>query len=242
MHTSILESQSTGQQTFHFGHLSLVLVVAVTLGLITLMKNPSLLFFKQKSPAAQSVNVPRYYAYVPPPEDTAPLVAGASTNNGGPSIINEDGTISPVINLGEVLGVSTEDFDSNLDAINVNTVPDSEETIRQYWNDVDGIESNYLNSLELETALTSNNPLQLNEQSEKIKLIVSKLQKLSVPVSLSALHKNKILQYNAAITILQNYKQVDQNPEVVSQALGIFLQAQQEMENFSSLRPSLSAQ
>jgi hypothetical protein len=230
-------STQISKEHFHFGHFSFVFVVAVMLIGIAWLKDPAIFsVFHQTDKTAAHSDMPRYYAYVPPPEYLEPQVAGASTPSyDGPSIINEDGTISPAVDIGEVLGVSTEELNLSLNAIVVNTIPDNDEAVKKYLTEANAVEDNYMNSLEFETALTSNSQIQIDEQLEKIKLIIPELQKLNVPESLVNLHKNRILQYKAAVTILQNYTQADQNPEIVAQALGIFLQAQQQMENPSSL-------
>jgi hypothetical protein len=85
------------EQSIHFGHLKPVLLVALLLLGITWMKNPQLFknFEAPKSALTTAGrNLPHYYAYVMPAEFSQPMVAGASTQASGPSIINEDGSIS----------------------------------------------------------------------------------------------------------------------------------------------------
>jgi hypothetical protein len=56
------------------------------------------------------------------------------------------------------------------------------------------------------------------------------LQKLLVPEGLVKWDQLNIIQYNAAIGLLQNFTQANNNPELVSQYLGQFLKSQQDLQ------------
>jgi len=233
------------KQQINFGHLGVIFLVAVLLVGFSWLKDPQLFSFlkaRTVSVAVSDVSIPHYVAYVQPAEFSQPMVAGANTQQQGPMILNEDGTMSPAIDPGEVLGVSTEDYNLSLNAITVKTIPDSGEATKKYLDAVDGIEQNYMNNLEFETAISSGDQKKIDAQLEKVKNIIAELQNLPAPESLAELHKNKILQYNAAVVILQNYTNADDNPELVSKALGIFLEAQTQIENLTPNITTASAE
>lgn len=229
--TSVIQYEEDGQ--FHTGHLKAVLMVAVLLLGISWMKNPQLfsVFKNQKAPSvAATADMPRYYAYVTPSEYTQPMVAGASTQAQGPMIINEDGSVSSVSDVGQVLGASTENIQLSLDQIQVKEIPDSDAAIKQYFTDAQNIESDYINNADFETALSSGNQKLIDSQAQKLTDIQNNLQKLSVPASLVKLQKLKIAQYQAGVGLLNNFTKADDNPELVGNYLSEFLKSQQDMD------------
>jgi hypothetical protein len=219
------------------GHLATIAGTIVLLLVFTFVKNPQI-FSLHKTEATVSVDdpsVPRYYAYVPPAELQQPMVAGANTEPEGPSLINEDGSITSAAGSGEVLGISTDQMNLNLDSVIVaSEVSNSPEAVKKYLAATELVEENYINNSDFEIALSSQDQVKIDVQVKKIQGIILDLQKISVPHAAVALHKNKIVQYNAAITVLQNFINADDNPELVSQALGVFLQAEDTIGNETS--------
>lgn len=224
--------QIESKEHFSFGHLGLVLSVAVLLIGISWMKNPDLFdVFKSKPVnSAISASLPRYYAYQPPASASQSLVAGATTQDQGPMLINEDGSLSPAVSAGDVLGMNTDDVVLNIDAIAVKQIADSEESIKAYIASVQEIEGGYLDSIQFEAALASGNQAEIDKQAEQVKQITDRLLPLAVPSSLVNLHKLKFLQYQAALEILKNFTQADENPELITKNLSIFLKTEQQIQ------------
>ncbi len=216
----------------NFGHLSVVMFSLLVLLGLTWLKQPQLFSIKKSNSVAEN-NAPKYYAYVQPEGDIMPLVAGANTND-GPSVINEDGTVSQV-DMGEVLGASTEGVVLSLDEVKVNAVSDSTEAIKKYFADANSIEAGVVDTGEFETALSSNNQKLIDTQAQKLNAVKDALQKLSVPQSLVKLQKLKIIQYSASVGVLQNFTQADTNPELVGKYLQEFLKSQQDLDTENSL-------
>ncbi len=228
-----METQTTTQTSeghLHFGHFGLIALTAIFLVGVSYMKNPDMFNLHPASLVVDPSLVPRYYAYVTPEEFQQPLVAGASTEGPGVSIINEDGSVTPV-DTGEVLGMSTQDVQLSLDQISVNEISDSDAAIKAYFAQAETAESGYINNADFQTALISANQNQINNQAEKLEAIITSLQKLSVPQSLVRLQKLKIAQYQAGIGLLHNFTQADSNPLLVGQYLDQFLKSQQDMDN-----------
>lgn len=223
-----LVSTSVHKEGLHGGHFGLIALTAVLLLGVSYIKNPASFNFTANSKVLSGANAPRYYAYVEPADNT-PLVAGANTAQ-GPSIINEDGSLTPV-DMGSVLGAATEGVQLSLDSIAVKQIPDSDDAIQQYFIDSLSIESGYIDNADFEAALMSGNQAQIDAQAQKLSDISNNLQQLSVPRSLVKLQKLKILQYEAGVGLLKNFTKADENPELVGQYLGQFLKAQQDMDN-----------
>ena len=214
----------------HWGHFGAVMMAMVLVLGMSWMEKPDLFSFKKVFPAV--ADAPHYYAYVPPASDQQPEVLGANTNPTGPSIINDDGTVSPV-DMGQVLGASTQDVQLSPGQIKVNSIPDSPVAIQKYLSDVQTVENGPIDSTDFETALSSNNQSLINQQADKLVAIRDGLQKLSVPQGMVMWDQLNVIQYNAAIGLLQNFTQADNNPELVSQYLGQFLKSQQDLQNES---------
>lgn len=212
----------------HWGHFGTIMAAIVLLAGITWMQKPQLFSFKKNQTAVSNVNIPKYYAYVQPAEDSVPLVAGAATNQ-GPMIINEDGTVSPV-DMGQVLGASTQDVKLSLDDVKVAVIPDSDQSIKKYFTDSNYIQNGPIDNVNFENALSSGNQQQINQQAQKLIGVRDSLQKLPVPQGLVKLAKLTIVQYNAAIGVLQNFTDADKNPELVGQYLSQFLKSQQDLD------------
>lgn len=232
METNIADLRPAPKENFNFGHVKIIFMAALLLLGLAWFKNPQLFsaLGRKQEVKKISANVPRYYAYVPPAEDMQPMVAGASTVQQGPMIINEDGSVTPALDAGTVLGASTENIQLPLDQIAVSEIPDSGGAIQKYFSDAQLIESNYINNADFEAALNSGNQQQINAQAQKLTGVKNNLQKLEVPRSLVKLQKLKIAQYQAAIAILGNFTKADENPELVGQYLDQFLKSQQDLD------------
>jgi hypothetical protein len=234
-------NQNISQEHFSSGHLGLVFCAVILLVGISWMKDPQLFSNLKIFNSSGSASTQRLALAYPDTsilyqnDDTQSLVAGASTTasaqsqTNGPSILNEDGSVSSALS-GEVLGVSTQDVSLSLNAIAVNTIPDSEAAVKDYFANSQNAEMNNLDNVEFETALTSNNQMLIDAQVAKMTNIIAEMQVMSVPVSLAKLQKLRILQYNSAVVVLNNFSRADDNPELVSQALGVFFQAQDQIE------------
>jgi hypothetical protein len=225
MNTNLQPAQSTSSITWgHFGFI--ILAMVLVLGM-SWMEKPDLFSLKKSSVA--DTNVSHYYAYVPPASDQQPEVLGASTNP-GPQIINDDGSVSPV-DAGEVLAASTQNVQLSLDSVSVNQVPDSNQAITKYFSLSQAIEIDPVDTTAFQSALTSGDQNLINQQAQKLINVRDALQKLSVPQGLVTLQKLKIIQYTAAITLLQNFSQADSNPTLVDQNLMEFIKSQQDLDN-----------
>ncbi len=216
----------------HFGHFSLILVTFILLAGFTYMQKPGMFKFSQNQNILSKQEVPKYYAYVPE-NIPAPLVAGANTSD-GPIIINEDGTLSPV-DLGQVLGASTQQVQLSLDEIKVKIISDSNENIYKYLDELKVVMNGPIDNAEFETALTSSNQVLINAQADKLVLIKNQISALPVPQSLTRLAKLTIIQYESAIGVLRNFTQADENPELVGQYLQAFLKSQQDLDSENNL-------
>jgi len=245
MDNSYSEAQSSIEPSIHWGHFGAVMMVMVLVLGMSWMEKPDLFSFKNNV-AIDDQNVPHYYAYVPPVSDQQPQVLGASTNS-GPSIINDDGSVSSA-DMGQVLAATTQDVQLSLNSVQVNQVPDSETAITKYFSQAQKIELSPIDNAAFQTALTSNDQSQINQQAQKLTVVRDALQKLSVPQSLVKLQQLKIIQYTSAINLLKNFSQADSNPTLVSQNLMQFIKSQQDMDNenvtvaqkFGSLDPNSS--
>jgi hypothetical protein len=113
----------SSENSLHLGHLASVFFVALFLLSVTWFKQPELFNFSKHEATISSANLPKYYAYETPAELNQPLVAGASTAGQGPMIIGEDGSLSDARDIGNVLGLSTEEYNLELDKIKVNKRP-----------------------------------------------------------------------------------------------------------------------
>jgi hypothetical protein len=225
------ENFAQSELGFHAGHIALVGFVAVALVGLTFMKDPQLFQLHSRAAQAQAQsNAPKYYAYVDPPQ---PAVLGASTVPPGPSIIAADGSIVPLNDPGQVLGVSTEDVNNSVAALKIATVPSTQDSIQKYYAYVVGLEGQFLGNSELESALADdgtgkNDPAKIKTAINQINLLTNKLEHSYVPADALQYHKLKIARYYAARTLLQNYSGLAQNPDLVMKQMGIFLQAQQQ--------------
>lgn len=230
----------------HWGHFGAILMAMVLILGMSWMEKPELFSFKNSASTAVDQNVPHYYAYVPPASDKQPEVLGASTNP-GPSIINDDGTVSPV-DMGSVLSASTQDVQLSLDSVKVNQISDSNQAITKYFMQAQIIEISPVDTAAFQSALTSNDQVQINAQAQKLINVRDALQKLPVPQSLVKLQQLKIIQYTSAVNLLQNFSQADSNPTLVDQDLLQFVKSQQDLDSenvavaqkFGSLNPSSS--
>ena len=222
------------EPVMHWGNVAAVFFVAAFLVGVSWLKDPNIFVFHNLSSSALALSqqdVPHYYAYVESADLQQPLVAGASTEDQGPSVINEDGTVTPIKDMGQVLGASISTVDLPLDAISVQQIPDSDEAIKNYFAESQKIESDYINNSEFEVALSSGDQSKIDAQAKNIASIKNNISKLSVPTSLVILQKLKISQYSAAENLLNNFTHADSNPEQVGIYLDQFLKAQQEMDS-----------
>ncbi len=217
--------------SLHLGHLASVFFVALFLLSVTWFKQPELFNFSKHKQTVSSANLPKYYAYETPAELNQPLVAGASTAGQGPMIIGEDGSLNPAVDLGEVLGISSEDYNLSLNHIKIfQTVPATPANQQAYIQLTNELENKYINTPSFQEALSSLDKQQINLQVKNVNGIIERLSSLVVPDSLVKLHKLKLLQYHSAVVILNNLIQADENPEVVGNALSVFLKAQQDID------------
>lgn len=210
----------------HWGHFGLILGTIFVLAGFTFMQKPELFNLKKNNLISEQ-EAPKYYAYVPQDVPT-PLVAGASTNQ-GPSIINEDGTVSPV-DMGQVLGASTQNVELSLDDVKIKSIPDSQESVEKYLVDIKNISNGPIDNADFETALTSSDQELINEQAKKLILIRDQINLLPAPESLVKLAKLTVIQYDSAIGVLENFTKADENPELVGKYLQAFLKAQQDLD------------
>lgn len=228
--------QETGQAPagISWGNFAIVVITILLLLGVTYIKKPELFSAKEKKySAADYANTPSYYAYVEP---STPQVAGANTYE-GPSVINEDGTVSQAgtLDMGAVLGASTQDVELSLDKIKVKTIADSQPAIRKYFSEAQNLEAGPVDNAGFEAALSSNNQKLIDQQAEKIYGIKVALENLAVPQGVATLHKLKIIHYGAAVSILNNFTQADNNPELVGNSLQQFLKSQQDLDSELSL-------
>lgn len=213
----------------NLGHLGIIFLVFSLLLGISYVEKPELFKFKNKQTAASDASVPHYYAYVTPAEDLPKgEVLGASTNQ-GPSIISDDGTVTPV-GLGEVLGASTQDVTLSLESVNVNEVSESAKTVQNYFSSSEKIESESIQSTEIAAALNSGNQNQIDAQAKQIISVRDALQKLPVPTGLVKLQKLKIIQYDTAVQLMQNFTDANSRSDLVNDALKQFLKSQQDLD------------
>jgi hypothetical protein len=222
---------STATSGLHWGHFSLIMASVVLLIGMSWMEKPELFSFHQNNQTASSSAVPHYYAYVAP---ATPEVLGASTDptsqNQGPMLINEDGTVSPALGAGQVLGASTQIADLSSDNINVTSIPDSNAAELKFLSASQAIEIGPIDGEAFETALASNNQTLINRQAQTLTNIRDALLKLPVPEGLVTFDKLTILQYNSAIGLLQNFTQANADPELVANYLQDFMASQLNLE------------
>ena len=228
---------TTEKQHISFGHLGLIVSVAVFLLGVSWMKNPELfkVFSRSEAGYSSGADLPKYYAYEAPAEFSQPLVAGASTEGKGPMIINEDGTLSQAVENGDVLGALVGNEVLDLESVKIKVLPDSSEAINNYAAKSAEIENAIVGDSEFENALNSGNQALIGRKSDKLRGVGEALVNLPAPESMTKLHKLKILQYDAAVNILQNFTQADSNPELVGQYLSRFLKAQQDLDAENNL-------
>ena len=219
------------QEPIHWGHFRAIFLVAILLLGFAWLKNPQLfssLSFHKKQSTADAQNVPHYYPYVADAADQQPQVLGASTQPQGPMIINEDGSVTPAGDSGSVLGASTDP--AMLQELNnipvISEIADSNQSIQKYLSDSSAIEVNYVNDTDFVQALSSNNPATVAAQIPKIQNIITELESLKVPHSAVTLQKNKILQYQSAIVMLQNFNNPAGDTATMNQAFQDFIQSQ----------------
>ena len=221
--------QQAPESGITWGNFSAIFVAILLLLGAAWIKQPQLFSWnKSETTQADSAGAPRYYAY----EDAAPaepLVAGASTED-AVGIINEDGSVVPV-SMGEVLGASTEGVQLSLDGIKVKTILDSPEEMKKYLSAAQSIEAGPIENGEFEAALSSGDQQRIDRQAQALAAIRDQLQQLAAPKSFEKSHKLKIIQYNAAIGVLQNFTKADDNPELVGNYLQQFLKSQQDLDS-----------
>jgi hypothetical protein len=213
---------------FNRGHLGLIAIAVIVLGGLTFAQSQNV-FSKFSQPGTEEGGG-LYYAYQSEP---VPNVLGDDTIPDGPSVINEDGTISTLNDFGEVLGSASDTPDINLDSIAVK-ISSQSWTAKDYFDATFLIESS-LKPGDFEAALISTDPAQSTSQIRLIKDVQARLQQMEVPDFAAKLHKLKIAQYMTAADLLSNYYQADSNPEYVSGKLTQFMDMQklheQEAQN-----------
>lgn len=178
-----------------------------------------------------------------------PQVAGAQTSVPMPSIINEDGGITPAIDMNvesaQVLGAQT-----SIDAQTASSEPsqpvvatgisprgeqvDPADEISTYVNAVTPVEQDYFSTGRFESALKSQNADMLQSEILYIQNIVSGLQNIHAPESLAQLHEDKIANYIAAQDLLEKVKHKDQ-PQAVIDSFERFSATAQKLQDDSIL-------
>ncbi len=224
-------TNQSANSNLSFNHFALIAGVAVTLLGFSWMKNPEIfsrLFSKAAPSKIEDQARVAYYPYVAK-ENSEPTVAGASTQAAGPSILNEDGSLSPVFDFGSVLGVNTEQISADAESIKVITVADSPAGIEDFIKSSQKVESELINVVSFEQALSSQDQQQINHEADKLSQVLVSLKTTPVPASFARLQKLKILQYQVAIQMLKNYTSVDNNPEQALNDLGVFMESQKMM-------------
>ncbi len=215
---------------FTRGHVSLIFGALLVLATFLFIKDPQyfrLSAFSNNEPADNRVAL-QYQPYVVPAQ---PAVLGASTNdNVGPEIINEDGTVESAVDAGSVLGANTDRLETDLTTIMVRTTASNSAAASEYLQSMSYWETTAIDQNEFEAALTSNNQAQINTQSAKMETMLYYLEGMVVPFDAAQLHKLKIAQYRSAITLLRNFSQADDNPELVADELGVFLESQEQQD------------
>ncbi|MDR3642088.1 MAG: hypothetical protein P4L74_00475 [Candidatus Doudnabacteria bacterium] len=229
MEISNQEAQSVSPQSIQWGHFGIIMFAVILLFGAAYLEKPQLFDFHKAQTLAEA-GLPHYVPYVPSAEDLPqPAVLGASTDQ-GPQIIGDDGKVAPV-NVGQVLGASTQGVQLSLSDIKVNSIPDSAGSVKQYFIDTQAIESNVISNNDFAGAINSGDQGQINIQAQKISGLLAALQKLPVPQSLIKLQQLKIVQYNSTIALLQNFTKADENPDQISADLQQFLKSQQDLDN-----------
>ncbi len=132
--------------------------------------------------------------------------------------------------MGQVLAASTQGVQLSLSDVKVNAVAESSAAIKKYFSGAQAIESGAVGDTNFASALTSGDQSQINQQAQKLITVRDGLLKLPTPQGLVKLQQLKIIQYNSAIALLQNFTQVDQNPEVVNEDLQQFIKSQQDLD------------
>lgn len=214
---------------FTLSHVSALAFAIIAVGGILTFQNwnsVKAMFEKDNVAQEQKDGSGLYYAYQAP---IVPTVLGNSTVPDGPGVLNEDGTVSSLSSFGEVLGAASDTPQIDVNAINVKTIPTTEENLRTYIDDVFIIESQILPG-DFETALVSKDASQSQAQVDLLTQVQNSLSALQVPTTAEKLHKLKIAQYSTAIDLLKNFYQADTNPEFVSAKLTQFMDMQKAQD------------
>ncbi len=208
---------------FNRGHFGLIAIALIVLGGLSIAQGHNVFSKFSKSDTKEGSGL--YYAYVSEP---VPNVLGDDTIPDGPSVINEDGTVSSLNDFGDVLGSNSDSPDIDVEAIAVNISSDKW-TVKDYL-DATFLAESAIKPGEFETALVSNDAAQTAAQIQLLRSVQIKLQQMSVPDFAVKLHKLKIAQYMTAVDLLNNYYQADSNPEYVSEKLNQFIDMQKLQE------------
>ena len=210
---------------FTSGHIAVIAIAFLILGGLTISQNwETVSGFFEDSNNEVATNTTLYYEYEAP---VAPQVLGEDTTPDGPSVLNEDGTLSSLESIGDVLGASSNLTPIDVDAIAVRT--STEASLDKYWDEVYVIES-VITPGDFETTLVSQDESQINKQVAEFTSVQTKLRELAVPAAAKKLHQLKIAQYEAAGNLLNNFYQIDSNAEYVSGQLALFIELQQQQE------------
>lgn len=229
---------------FTLGHVGTIAITLLVIGgLLTAQNWKSVqAMFDSKDKVAeqeQQGGSGLYYAYQAP---VVPTVLGANSEPDGPGVINEDGTVTSLSSLEQVLGASSDSPEVNLEAINVNTIPGTQENLRNYIDESFLAESKVLPG-DFETALVSKDEAQTKSQINILNQVQQTLSAMKVPDMAAKLHKIKIAQYSTAADLLKNFGQADSNPELVSSKLTQFMDMQKaqdaEMQKIFKQYPQL---
>ncbi len=167
------------QDPIHWGHFRLILLVAVLLVGFAWMKNPQIfssLKFSKSASLAKSGEVVSYVPYSGAQPDQQPAVLGANTDDTGPMIINEDGSVTSAADNGQVLAASTDpNTIQELENISVLEISDSPIALQNYLTNSAAIEGSLISDDEFVQALSSKDASQINKEIPKIQIIISSL-------------------------------------------------------------------
>ncbi len=226
---------------FTLGHIGLITFAVFALGGLLVFQNWKTVkgMFDDNNTAQVEQGTGLYYAYQAP---AIPEVLGADTIPDGPSVINEDGSITPLSSFGDVLGASTETTAVDWQSIKVKTTASNFENMRAYLDSSFLIEAAILPG-EFEAALVSGDETKTQAQIEIFHNIENQLSAMTVPDSMKKIQQLKIAQYRTATSLLQNYKLADDNPGMVSEQLSQFMEIQklqdEEMQKIFRDNPQL---
>lgn len=192
----------------------------------------SLLYMKGvfDAPSADSTyGITRYDPTLAQRFNMGPEVLGASTeSNAGPVdvVIGEDGALVPIDDIGKVLGESSRVAEAV--QFRGTTIPAAVQNVKEYLDSIEQVEARYVQANILETALSNNNSAELLKARNRFQELVDAFHAMTIPDAALPYHTLKLQQYAAAMTILENFDNLDAHSELVANALTAFMQTEQD--------------